>query len=537
MKSIFCFCLLLLFGTSCQRKAVPSQTACVIPQPLHISSDDGYFSLSDSMRVVLVGTDDFDQAQEALGCVFNSLYHAAPSVQDAMQVEQGAFNLVCDPALSSESYRLKINPQGVVITASDAHGAFYGVQTLRQLLIPTPDSCGYVLPFVQIEDAPRLAYRGLMLDVARHFFSVEDVKQIIDIMALHKLNRLHLHLTDDQGWRIEIKRYPRLTEFGSVRLRTIIGKDPNGEYDESTPFDDQPYGGFYTQDDVREILRYAAQHCIEVIPEIEFTGHAVSALASYPWLSCTGEQYEVRQSWDIDDRVYCVGKESTFEFMQNVLLEVMDLFPSPYIHIGGDECPTKMWAKCPHCQALMKREKMSSLRSLQGYATLRIEKFLHEHGRKLIGWDEMLDSGVSPSTVVMSWRGIEGGIKAAQQGNYVVMSPTTYCYFDYYQSQDHTKEPLAWGGYLPLEQVYEFDPFEGLDAQQATYVLGIQANLWSEYIPTLSQAEYMLLPRLAALSEVAWSHSSQDYSDFKNRLQHLCTLYDQAGYVYARSNL
>lgn len=378
-----------------------------------------------------------------------------------------------------------------------------------------------------------MAYRGLMLDVARHFFTVDEVKRTLDLLALHKMNVFHWHLTDDQGWRIEIRRYPELTRVGSVRRRTLIGKDPGGEYDETCRYDERPYGGFYTQEEVREVVDYAARRFITVIPEIEFPGHAVAALASYPWLGCTGERYEVRQTWDIDDRVFCVGRDSTFDFIEGVLDEVIGLFPSTYIHIGGDECPTKMWEQCPHCRARMRAEGLTAPRQLQGYATKRVERFLLAHGRRLIGWDEILDGGVSPTAAVMSWRGTEGGIRAARQGNPVVMAPTTHCYLDYYQTDDVANEPLAWGGCLPLSKVYELDPYEGLDSLAQRCVLGVQANLWTEYIPDFAQAQYMLLPRLAAVAEVGWAPRRRNYDDFLRRMEHLRLLYGACGYRYA----
>ena len=355
-----------------------------------------------------------------------------------------------------------------------------------------------------------------------------------DIMALHKLNVFHWHLTDDQGWRIEIRKYPKLTEIGSVRSRTLIGRDPGGTYDENCKFDETPYGGYYTQDEIRDVVNYAAERFITVIPEIEFPGHAVGALASYPWLGCTGEQYEVRQTWDIDDRVFCIGKETTFEFIEGVLEEVLELFPSEYIHIGGDECPTVMWKKCPHCKARMKAERLKRPRRLQNYATARVEKFLNAHGRRLIGWDEILEGDVTPTATIMSWRGAEGGIKAAKMGNHAIMAPTTHCYLDYYQTRDTAGEPLAIGGYLPVEKVYSLDPYEMLTADEQRCILGVQANLWTEYIATWPHAEYMLLPRLSALAEVGWSLDRKDYGDYLRRVRRLAKIYDACGYNYAK---
>ena len=444
-------------------------------------------------------------------------------------IDAESFSARLTDKLPEEGYVLEVTENGVEATAGGERGAFYASQTLKQL--KQLDIC----PCVRIEDAPAFEYRAFMLDCARHMTTVENIKKLIDAAALVKMNTMHWHLTDDQGWRLEINAYPQLTKVGSMRRRTIIGKDPNGEYDENTPFDETPYGGYYTQDQVREIVEYAAQRHITVVPEIEFPGHAVAALVSYPWLSCTGEQYRVRETWDIDDRVYCIGKESTFRFMENVLSEVIDLFPSPYIHIGGDECPDKMWQKCPSCANRMKAEGLETYRQLQGYGVKRLEKFLSEHGRSIIGWDEILEAGVESSAIVMSWRGAQSGIKAAQSGNHVIMSPTDYSYFHYYQFDSTIVQPLAWGGYIPLEKVYSFDPYAGLETEQRKLVLGIQANLWSEYIPSLSKLEYMMLPRLAALSETAWSPSKKNINRFLTDCKRFERLYGSLGYNYAKS--
>lgn len=445
-------------------------------------------------------------------------------------ISESGIVLGIDPALRAEAYSLDIGQGRVAVTGGSPSGLFYGLQSLRQLI----SQYGMRLPAVHVEDEPCFAYRGAMLDCCRHFFTVDEIKTFIDILALHKLNRFHWHLTDDQGWRIEIKKYPKLTEVGSVRSRTLIGRDPGGEYDENCKFDETPYGGYYTQDEIRDIVDYAAKRFITVIPEIEFPGHAVGALASYPWLGCTGEQYEVRQTWDIDDRVFCIGKETTFEFIEGVLEEVVGLFPSEYIHIGGDECPTVMWEKCPHCKARMKAEGLRRPRQLQNYATARVEKFLNARGRRLIGWDEILEGDVTPTATIMSWRGAKGGIEAARQGNHAIMAPTTNCYLDYYQTRDTAREPLAIGGYLPVEKVYELDPYEQLTPAEQVCILGVQANLWTEYIATWPHAEYMLLPRLSALAEVGWSLDRKDYAGYLHRVRRLARIYDACGYNYAR---
>lgn len=533
--------ILLVLGVLCCGcgRVVPADgPISVVPAPVSVTPAEGVFRLSASTRVIVGSTDGrmsfvTDALNGLLGPVFGKGLVCLPSAL----VQDGAVNFIETDSIPSDGYSLTITADRVEVRSGGPEGAFYAVQTLRQLMPAAAFGTDRVkaveLPAVVIADRPGMGYRGMMLDVARHFFTVEEVKRILDLLAMHKMNVFHWHLTDDQGWRIEIAKYPELTRIGSVRTRTLIGKDPGGEYDETCRYDETPHGGFYTQAEIRDVVEYAARRFITVIPEIEFPGHAVAALASYPWLGCTGEQYEVRQTWDIDDRVFCVGRDSTFRFIEDVLEEVVALFPSTYIHIGGDECPTKMWERCPRCRARMHAEGLIRPRQLQGYATTRIERFLNAHGRKLIGWDEILDGGVSRTAVVMSWRGTEGGIRAARQGNEVVMAPTTHCYFDYYQTADTAGEPLAWGGYLPLAKVYALNPHEGLDSVQRASVLGVQANLWTEYIPDFAQAQYMLLPRLGALAEVGWSPDRKDYAEFLPRLKRLTRFYDAWGYVYA----
>lgn len=521
-------------------KVIPADgDIAVVPRPERVAEGQGTFFLTASTEVVLLSDDErLPYVADALDEVLEPVFGKGLRVRHAAEPVGEAINIACDGAMPSEAYRLEVKPGQVDIVAGGAPGAFYAVQTLRQLIplaaYDVQNVRAVELPVVTIGDKPCLGYRGMMLDVCRHFFTVDEVKQALDIMALHKLNVFHWHLTDDQGWRIEIKKYPKLTEVGSVRARTLIGRDPGGTYDENCKFDETPYGGYYTQDEIRDIVDYAARRFITVIPEIEFPGHAVGALASYPWLGCTGEQYEVRQTWDIDDRVFCIGKETTFEFIEGVLEEVVDLFPSEYIHIGGDECPTVMWEKCPHCKARMKAERLKRPRQLQNYATARVEKFLNSHGRRLIGWDEILEGDVTPTATIMSWRGPEGGIQAAKQGNHAIMAPTTYCYLDYYQTRDTAGEPLAIGGYVPVEKVYELNPYDRLTPAEQGYVLGVQANLWTEYIATWPHAEYMLLPRLSALAEVGWSLDRKDYGDYLRRVRRLARVYDACGYHYAK---
>ncbi len=531
---IFVSCALLC---GCGRRIAADGEIAVVPCPESVVAGPGVFVLKAS-TCVRVLADGMADALQALDEALTPVFGQALAVETGAEACPGTVNIACDPAMPAEAYRLAVTPERIDITGGSVHGAFYAVQTLRQLIPLEAYTAGDVraveIPAVEIADKPCLAYRGAMLDATRHFFTVDEVKTMIDILALHKMNVFHWHLTDDQGWRIEIKKYPRLTGIGSVRRRTLIGKDPGGEYDASCRYDETPHGGYYTQDEIRDVVAYAAARSVTVIPEIEFPGHAVAALASYPWLGCTGEQYEVRQTWDIDDRVFCIGRESTFEFIEGVLDEVVELFPSEYIHIGGDECPTVMWERCPACRARMKAEGLKRPRQLQNYATARVEKFLNAHGRRLIGWDEILEGDVMPTATIMSWRGTEGGVRAARQGNQVIMSPAEYCYFDYYQSEDREAEPLAWGGYVSVEKAYALDPYAGLTPAQRSCVLGVQANLWTEYIPTFSQAEYMLLPRLSALAETGWSLDRKDYPDYVRRVRRLAGLYDVCGYDYAR---
>ena len=539
MKNLFLLFALCSTLSGCG-KVIPADTEiAVVPKPERVTEGQGVFHLTVSTRVALLFDDErLPYVTAALDEVLMPVFGRGLEVLEADIPVAEAVNIVRDEAMPADAYRLEVAPGRVDIVAGGAQGAFYAVQTLRQLIPVAAYDVTNVraveLPVVTIEDKPCLGYRGMMLDVCRHFFTVDEVKEAIDLMAMHKLDVFHWHLTDDQGWRIEIKKYPKLTEVGSVRRRTLIGRDPGGEYDENCKYDETPYGGFYTQDEIRDVVDYAAKRFITVIPEVEFPGHAVGALASYPWLGCTGEQYEVRQTWDIDDRVFCIGKESTFEFIEGVLEEVVALFPSEYIHIGGDECPTVMWEKCPHCKARMKAERLKRPRQLQNYATARVEKFLNAHGRRLIGWDEILEGDVTPTATIMSWRGAKGGIKAAKQGNYVIMAPTTNCYLDYYQTRDTAGEPLSIGGYLPVEKVYALDPYEQLTPEEQGYILGVQANLWTEYIATWPHAQYMLLPRLSALAEVGWSLDRKDYGDYLRRVRRLAKLYDAYGYNYAK---
>jgi hexosaminidase len=390
-------------------------------------------------------------------------------------------------------------------------------------MLPVEKQASYPLPATSIYDYPRFAYRGMHLDCGRHFFPVSFIKEYLDMMARYKYNTFHWHLTEDQGWRIEIKKYPRLTSIGSQRKQTVIGHN-------SPEYDGKPYGGYYTQEDIREVVKYAADRFITVVPEIEMPGHALAALTAYPLLGCTNGPYEVGTKWGVFKDVFCPGKESTFQFLENVLTEVMDLFPSHYIHIGGDECPKDRWKTCPYCQKRIKELGLHNEEELQSYVITRMEKFLNAHGREIIGWDEILEGGLAPNATVMSWRGEKGGIAAAQQKHDVIMTPGQWCYFDHAQSHD-PHEPLNIGGYLPMSKVYGYDPVpQELSATEKKYIVGVQANLWSEYIPSVKQAEYMIMPRMMAMAEVAWTPLKQkDYASFKARLPRQLHYLDQQG--------
>lgn len=433
-----------------------------------------------------------------------------------------------------EAYELKVAGEGVTVKGATEAGVFYGIQTLRKSL-PVAVGANISLPAVDIKDAPRFAYRGAHFDTSRHFFTVDEVKTYIDMLALHNMNRMHWHFTEDQGWRIEIKKYPKLTEIGSKRSETVIGKN-SGKYD------GVPHEGFYTQEEAKEIVKYAAERFITVIPEIDIPGHMQAALASYPELGCTGGPYEVWKMWGVSEDVLCIGNDQSLKFLEDVFAELIEIFPSEYIHIGGDECPKVRWAQCPKCQARIKQlglksdAKHTKEERLQSYVISHIEKFLNEHGRQIIGWDEILEGGLAPNATVMSWRGEGGGIEAAKQHHDVIMTPNTYLYFDYYQSKDTDNEPLAIGGYLPVERVYSYEPMpKSLTPDEQKYIKGVQANLWTEYIPTFSHAQYMVLPRWAALAEVQWSApEKKDYANFLSRLPRLIQWYDAEGYNYAK---
>ena len=432
---------------------------------------------------------------------------------------------------SKEGYVITVDKKGVVIEGATAAGVFYGVQTLRKSIPVDKSLTEVTLPAVMLKDAPRFGYRGVMLDCARHYFPVKFVKQFIDLIAMHNMNVFHWHLTDDQGWRIEVKKYPDLAKIGSVREKTVLGHN-------SDVFDDTPYGGYYTQEEAREIVKYAADRFITVIPEIDMPGHMIAALAAYPDMGCTGGPYKVCPIWGIMPDVLCLGNEKTYQFCEDVLSEMMDIFPSEYIHLGGDETPNVRWKECPKCKALMAKENLTPGK-LQGYFTNRIEKFVNSKGRRIIGWDEILDGDINQSATIMSWRGTAPGARGAKMGHDVIMSPSSHVYFDYYQTrqgESQWEEPLLIGGNLPIERTYSLEPVpEGADAETASHIIGVQGNLWTEYIAGPSLAEYQVLPRMGALSEVQWRPQGQkDFENYKVRQTRMLKLYDAYGLVYAK---
>ena len=440
---------------------------------------------------------------------------------------------------NQEAYQLTVASEQITIDGASPAGVFYGIQTLRKSIdVTEPKSLAF--PTAVIDDAPRFAYRGMHFDVSRHFFTVDFIKQYIDILALHNLNKFHWHLTDDQGWRIEIKKYPRLTEVGSTRKETLIGHLLK---DKPHQFDGKPYGGFYTQEQIKEIVKYAQDRYITIIPEIDIPGHTLAVLTGYPELGCTGKDYAVGTKWGVFDDVLCAGNEASYEFLEGVFDEITELFPSKYIHIGGDECPKTRWKECPKCQAKIKAlglkgdAEHTAEQKLQGYVVSRVEQFLKKKGREVIGWDEILEGdNISQDAIVMSWRGTEGGIAAAQRHNRAIMTPHYSLYFDYNQGEDPTKEPLSIGEYLPVKKVYDYEPIAPkLTPEQGKYILGAQANLWTEYIASPAHAQYMLLPRLAALAEVQWTApEKKNYADFLKRLGNLLNYYQKEGYHYAK---
>ena len=500
----------------------------IIPRPVEVIPGSSHFRLDGGTTIST--TPEFHTTARYLRQLIHawtglSLHvgHKDHSAEESITIDLSSSDGETD--LGDEGYLLAAAPNGVTIRAGGPAGAFYAVQTLRQILKLT--ATGWQIPAVTVWDKPRFKWRGLHLDCARHMFPVDFIKRYIDLMALHKLNAFHWHLTDDQGWRIEIKKYPRLTEVGSRRAATPYP----ARRDQTDGF---PYGSYYTQAQIREVVAYAASRNVTVLPEIEMPGHALAALASFPELGCSGGPYQVATSWGVFEDVFCAGNEAVYSFLEDVLDEVIDLFPGEYVHIGGDECPQVRWEACPKCQKTMKVNGLEDYDKLQSYFTKRVAAYLTGKGRRLVGWDEILEGGLAPDATVMVWRDPVNGIRPAQRGHDVIMCPTAHCYFDYYQSADPESEPPAIGGYLPLEQVYSFEPVpDGLPTEHAVHIIGGQGNVWTEYIQSTAHVEYMAFPRATALAEVLWSpREGKDYQDFIIRLPSFLRRLDYLGVSY-----
>ena len=520
-------------------RQVQPQAFSVIPMPAEVSVSEGAYSVAGKAFFLDPRLDN--ASQDAIWRFKDALEAATGRT---CPLGKGDIQFLMNPELAPEQYTVQVNKDGVVVEASALNGFVYACETLKQML-PAAIYGGkkakahWVLPYVSIQDQPRFAYRGMHLDVSRHFWSVDEVKRYLDVMTVYKLNRLHWHLTDDQGWRAEIKAYPKLMEVSAWRNGTVIKKDWGSN-------DGIRYGGFYTQEEMKEVVAYAAARGITVIPEVDLPGHMVAALAAYPELGCTGGPYEVWTRWGVAKDILCAGNDAVFTFLEDVFTELMDIFPSEYIHIGGDECfggdaePNRPdpWDVCPKCAARMKalgiKKGPQAKHYLQNYVTGRVQAFLNAHGRKIIGWDEILQGDLAQGATVMSWRGVQGGIEAASRGFDAVMTPNGYCYFDFYQTQERDKEPFGIGGDLSLEKVYSYEPFEGLAPEAEGHILGVQANLWTEYITTPEHLEYMLLPRMCALSEVQWcAADKKDYARFNASLDHTFEMLDAMGVNYS----
>lgn len=521
-KIAFVFLTLSVVAISAQ------PTIPIIPKPKLLRLEKAS-PFSVTKKTVLIAPKGNLEVQYLKGIIQKQLGYDL-AITTLAQKSKNSIELTLDSSLKMdlEEYKIEINSNVIHIQAANSKGLFYGIQTLNQLIEYYTKKTTQI-PAITIVDQPKFKWRGMHLDVARHFFPKSDIKKYIDYLALYKMNVFHWHLTDDQGWRIEIKKYPKLTSVGAFRKESMVG-----HYNEQR-YDGKPYGGFYTQEDIKEIVAYAQQRHITVVPEIEMPGHATAALAAYPEFSCTGGPFEVGTKWGVLDDVFCPN-ESTLNFLKNVFDELLPLFPSEYIHIGGDECPKTRWQQCAKCQALIKREGLKDEHELQSYFVSQIEKYINNKGKKIIGWDEILEGGLAPNAAVMSWRGTDGGIAAAKAKHFVVMSPGSHCYFDHYQGEQKT-EPLAIGGYTPLEMVYDFDPIPSeLTADESRYILGAQGNVWTEYMENFSKVAYMAMPRMAALSEVLWGKdSTSNYTDFKERLQLHFSLLDKMKVNYSKS--
>lgn len=532
--------VILLFSFLMLAIIVPAQKNeySIIPIPEKLITKNGTFQFNESTQLFFEKGMD-ESFADAFYLFRHSMQKAAGFNLEIATAKRSNNVILCklNNTLGDEAYRMNITKNKIEIEAKTPRGLFYAVQSIRQLMRVDIESTKLVVngkwtvPCCIIEDEPTFVYRGLHLDVCRHFASVDEVKKYIDQIAMLKINTFHWHLTDDQAWRIEIKKYPKLISVGSERYRTLIGH--NNEYPRR--WDYTITNGFYTQEDIKDVVEYAKKRFVTIIPEIEMPGHATAAVASYPELSCSGGPFDVEGRWGVFNDVFCT-KDVTFEFLENVLVEVAALFPAPYIHIGGDECPKVRWERCHECQERIKAEGLKDEHELQSYFVKRMEKVVNKLGKRIIGWDEILDGGIAPDATVMSWRGVEGGISAAKQGHDVIMTPSEFMYLDFYQSLT-PDDPLAIGGYLPIEKVYAFNPYvKGLDKEHLKHILGVQANTWSEYIPNASHREMMVFPRIAAVAEVGWAaESNKDFNSFAKRLPKLMERYDVMGLNYSKA--
>jgi hexosaminidase len=517
------FLIISLFF-SCKQETIQLKEIGIIPKPLFQEMNKGVFVLDENIR--FISDTELNQVSDYLKLYIEENYQVSFTPQKESKKIVFTSN---DSISNEEGYELKIGENSILIASKNSKGAFYAVQSLLQLMPIKSNGLAIAIPCLELQDEPQFKYRGMHLDVGRHFFSVDFIKKYIDLMARLKMNTFHWHLTEDQGWRIEIKKYPKLQEIAAFRNETLVGHYNNQPHQ----FDGKKYGGFYTQEQIKEVVAYANTRQVTIIPEIEMPGHSQAAIAAYPALGCTGEQAEVATKWGVFDEVYC-PKESTFKFLEDVIDEVLTLFPGKYIHIGGDEAPKTNWKKCAHCQRLIKEKGLKDEHGLQSYFIARMEKYINSKGKQIIGWDEILEGGLAPNATVMSWRGTSGAIEAAKEGHDVILTPGSHCYFDHYQSEDEN-EPLAIGGFLPLEKVYHFNPIpKELTEEESKYVLGAQGNVWTEYMKTEKQVEYMAFPRAVALSEVVWSSpENKNYSDFINRLEQYQKRLDQLDVNYA----
>lgn len=527
--------ILLFLGAVClvqSSRGSEDSLNTIIPRPLSFKSNNGAFEISPATMIWV------DQQQADLRAIGQQLAdglkgisgHALKLLPDQPVRNRRGIRLVVQPGLDlpAEAYRLEVTAGSVTISAKSTAGLFYGAQSLQQLV--RQEGQQVWIPAVSVYDRPRFAWRGMMLDVGRYFYSVDFIKKMLDNMAIYKMNRFHWHLTDDQGWRIEIKKYPELTAKGAWRSETQFARGGDRWVDKN------PHGGFYTQEQIREVVRYAQSKFITVVPEIEMPGHSLAALSVFPELSCTGGPFKIPGQWKIEKDVYCAGNEKTFAFLQDVLSEVIALFPGTVIHIGGDECPKDRWKACAKCQQRIKEEGLKDEHELQSYFIKRMERFLLQKKKTIIGWDEILEGGLAPNAMVMSWRGTKGGLEAAKLKHSVVMSPNMYMYFDYYQGEHHI-EPYANGNLLPIKKVYEYEPVpEELTENERPFIAGVQANVWTEFIHSNATAEYMIFPRIAAAAEVGWTSKEQkNWTDFSKRIEQEFVRYDKADIHYARS--